>query len=489
MIALGLAALAYNPSPVYEVHGAGDVSANGFYVFFRRADDGNSAVFARAYEKRGPADHLSPPSELEWQRVASGAVHWALKRQRFAPRCFRPAASYNDSCGRCCTLPGTAPVYGARTPPSATAPHEAWPAPPATGWTVALGGGSGDSEHSRSAAAGGTLLPAPSVRRLEAPNAAATALTMAPLAECLHRATVLLSRQHEAEAVALHAQCAGAAEAQPLALGVEGGAAVAAAVAGARPRDNATVAFRAQLLLSQSAQGLRRDGAALMHALKAVGLACGRLRGERDADGARKAPSWPCSVSLLEATFIHTKLGNTSAAAATFKRAINWDPVSAGAAAPPLAPPGLTPPRQSCSVLHNGTVVCEVASKFDCQCFPETLLQQALRAVEADERHRSATVSLHLALSEAVAACPQRRQARALEKTVGELAGQLVGADPQVAQAPERAHGRRDAAGQPIDTQVQVGERGAAPDAMRDAALELIVEEVQRAELQAGAHR
>ena len=213
MIALGLAALAYNPSPVYEVHGAGDVSANGFYVFFRRADDGNSAVFARAYEKRGPADHLSPPSELEWQRVASGAVHWTLKRQRFAPRCFRPAASYNDSCGRCCTLPGTAPVYGARTPPSATAPHEAWPAPPATGWTVALGGGSGDSEHSRSAAAGGTLLPAPSVRRLEAPNAAATALTMAPLAECLHRATVLLSRQHEAEAVALHAQCAGAAEA------------------------------------------------------------------------------------------------------------------------------------------------------------------------------------------------------------------------------------------------------------------------------------
>ena len=46
MIALGLAALAYNPSPVYEVHGAGDVSANGFYVFFRRADDGNSVMFA-----------------------------------------------------------------------------------------------------------------------------------------------------------------------------------------------------------------------------------------------------------------------------------------------------------------------------------------------------------------------------------------------------------------------------------------------------------
>jgi hypothetical protein len=49
-------ATAYDPSPVYEVFGAGEQSVNGFYVLLRRGEGGDSAVFARAYEKRASAD-------------------------------------------------------------------------------------------------------------------------------------------------------------------------------------------------------------------------------------------------------------------------------------------------------------------------------------------------------------------------------------------------------------------------------------------------
>ena len=77
-------------------------------VLLRRGEGGDSAAFACAFEKRASADAwLLAPSQLEWRRLNSGSTSWAIKQQRFAPRCFRPAASYNDSCGRCCTLPAT----------------------------------------------------------------------------------------------------------------------------------------------------------------------------------------------------------------------------------------------------------------------------------------------------------------------------------------------------------------------------------------------
>ena len=115
-------------------------------MLLRRGEGGDSAAFARAFEKRASADAwLLAPSQLEWRRLNSGSTSWAIKQQRFAPRCFRPAASYNDSCGRCCTLPGEVPVYSARG--SAPAPaaeaaaavggaterHGAWPVPPRAG--------------------------------------------------------------------------------------------------------------------------------------------------------------------------------------------------------------------------------------------------------------------------------------------------------------------------------------------------------------------
>ena len=115
-------AAAYDPSPVYEVFGAGEQSVNGFYVLLRRGEGGDSAVFARAYEKRASADAwLLAPSQLEWRRLNSGSASW-IKQQRFAPRCFRPYTKrwkrwkrwyrMPSACSRGC--PRTSPGRGSR---------------------------------------------------------------------------------------------------------------------------------------------------------------------------------------------------------------------------------------------------------------------------------------------------------------------------------------------------------------------------------------
>jgi hypothetical protein len=257
MLCLFLSAFGcYAPAPAFELIGAGTSDVDGVYV--RLEGEEAAVVYGRAYEKKTRTEHLAPPSEISMR----GGNSWILKQQKFASQCFRPAADYNTSCGRCCLVNGPV-IYGAKA--DDTLPFimpEKW---------VAMGGGGEE--------------PAPVVKHISLP----------PLIECLHRGTLLFSRGRPDLGEALHEQCAALVTTECISEGLTS-------------TSHSVPEYDAHVLLSQFAQGLQLNSHAKIHAENAV----------------QHCSGWQCVVALLESSFVLTKVGEHIRAVQSFWRAMEW---------------------------------------------------------------------------------------------------------------------------------------------------------------------
>ena len=207
---------------------------------------------------------------------------------------------------------------------------------------------------------------------------------MPVLTECLHRTIALTAAgrgvlRSSTSVAARHCRCtvhALSRQAQARRGAGAGTGAGAGAVAGTgndeTPAAESTDVTQNQYirarLLSRSALSIQQPVVALEHALTAVRY-CGT------------ASDWPCAMAHFELSFVHNKLGNTSAAIDAFKTGVGPDTGADDKLTPPQ------PAKQQCSVLHNGTVQCASAPAPTPEPDNSSAVQRAQSALLRALRH------------------------------------------------------------------------------------------------------